>query len=689
MELQRRAGSGVTAARPNQATGQISRRPEQILLLCFYDPAGISTVPETVAFIQAYSTFSITVVNLAEHGRNGTNLALAPNFNLRKFAGVVVHNSLSYNVRNLYSLDELLDVGIKEFDGVKVLMKQDENHQFREIAQYVGKHGYDLIFTCLPPESVTLVYPEHLVGNPKFSRMLTGYVTPTLRRAGFGSSIRPIDIGYRGSIQPLSFGWLAYEKRKIGEDVNRLLSERGLSLDISSRWEDRIGGDQWLRFLASCKATLGAESGASIFDLDGDLSARCARAEKHLGPFSDDASYAEAYLADLADIEGKINYNQVSPRHFEAAATRTLQILFPGRYCEIFMPGRHYFALQRDYSNLDEAVDLVRDDRRRTEIATRAYEEIIEAREYWIETFVEQFDTLLFDALSKKNALLNPLQSFPSDARNVLVLAAQQPWLDPRFKWIAEGAPHSLRMIQLGIAPEAAQIAPDSSASIGHLTITEVRRRYEPNEIALWLRAATTNDAGRAGLAEVELMERALDFDERTFLEFVLAPEGSLRVGVFRSLLQYFLDTTATIVSAGLRMRGLHSIIAADLETLPAALILKGIFNVPVFYDAHEYWPEADVASFEFERHYWMEMERRLVGHADWRQTVSSGLAALMEENYGCTFEVVPNCEPLRSCAGDAHTTERIDNNCHFIFQGNFASARGLDLLIDVLAGNA
>jgi glycosyltransferase involved in cell wall biosynthesis len=674
----------VGTARPDQSAGRISRRPEQILLLCFYDPAGISTVPETVAFMQANSRFSITVVNLAEHGRNGTKLALTENFNLKKFTSIIIHNTLSYNVDNLYSLDEVLDVGIKDFAGVKVLMKQDENYRFREIAKYIGDYGYDLIFTCLPPESIPIVYPEHLVGRPTFSRMLTGYVTPTLRQSQLGASAKPIDIGYRGSIQPLSFGWLAYEKRKIGYDVNRLLSGRDLSLDISSRWEDRIGGDQWLHFLASCKATLGAESGASVFDLDGDLSARCERAEQRLGPFSEDVSYAESYLAELADLEGNVKYNQVSPRHFEAVATRTLQILFPGSYSDIFMPGRHYVPLRRDYSNLDDLVDLVRDDRRRIEITTRAYEEIVEARDYWIETFVEQFDTLLFDALSRKNALLNPIHSFPSDARNVLVLAAHQPSLDPRFKWIAEGAPQSLRVIQFGIVPEADKIAPASRSANGHLTITEVRRRFEPNDIASWFRATATNDAGRAGLAEIELMARALDLDENAFLEFVLAPEGSQRVVVFRSLLQYFLDTTATIVSAGLRMRGLHGIIAADLDTLPAALILKGIFNVSVFYDAHEFWPEAEVGSFEFERQYWMEMEGRLVRHADRRQTVSSGLAALMGENYGCKFDVVPNCEPLQSCAEQPRATARIDSSCHFIFQGGFAAARGLDLLVDV-----
>ena len=50
--------------------------------------------------------------------------------------------------------------------------------------------------------------------------MLTSYVTPTLRALDSRKAERPIEIGFRGSIQPLEFGRLAFEKHKIGDDVD-------------------------------------------------------------------------------------------------------------------------------------------------------------------------------------------------------------------------------------------------------------------------------------------------------------------------------------------------------------------------------------------------------------------------------------------------------------------------------------
>jgi hypothetical protein len=350
------------------------RRLEAVLLICFYDPAGISTVPETVAFMQSGSRFAVTVLNLFEHRADSGFLRLHEWLNLEAYGAVIIHNTVSYNVDNLRSLDRGLAHKLRDFRGVKVLMKQDENYRLREVARYVGDTRFDVVFTSCPLEAVPLVYPQALAGTPCFERMLTGYVTPTLRaRSRPVGGLRPIDIGYRGSIQPLSFGWLAYEKRKIGDDVRRLLAGRGLTLDITSRWEDRLGGDAWLDFLASCKATLGTESGASIFDLDGDLERRCEELERRYAHLPTQQERDEAVLGGLADLEGNVRYHQISPRHFEAAACGTVQLLFPGDYSGILQAGRHYFPLARDYSNLDEAVALLLDDARRGAMATCAY----------------------------------------------------------------------------------------------------------------------------------------------------------------------------------------------------------------------------------------------------------------------------------------------------------------------------
>lgn len=668
---------------PQQGFGLPSKRPEEFLLLCFYDPFGISTVPETVAFLQSISRFSITVINLFEHRQGQGLLKISPALNINRFAGILIHNTVSYNIDNLRTLDVSLKCRFKDYTGVKVLLKQDENYRFRELAEYIGEIGFDIVFTCLPEDEIEKIYPLDIVGNTRFVRMLTGYVTPTLRSMRPFETERKIDIGYRGSIQPLSFGRLAFEKRKIGEDVNRLLSDRGLYLDISSRWEDRIGADNWFEFLGSCKATLGSESGASIFDLEGDLDARCRGAEEKLGPFREDHGYAEAFLSEIADLEGNVRYNQISPRHFEAAATGTVQLLYSGDYSGILKAGRHYFPLERDYSNIDEAVDLILDEARRSKMAQAAFDEIIEDRAWWIETFIEKFDIHLTDVLQVKGLLREPVvRSQEGGSRNVLLIAAHEPSLDPRLKWIEEGAPENMRIHQLGVLPPGSPPKQYTPSERGSLTLACPRVAYEGGRCERWYSRVCLDPAGVAGFHELQFLERGLLLSEDAFCEVFGAPYGCERLSKFKWYLQYILGTSATLLEMAERMRGIHAVIATDLDTLPAGLIIKAMYNIPLVYDAHEYWPEADLSSFEFEKQFWISMERRLAAHADYRQTVSKGLAELMSEQYGCRFAFVANAEPISRAVTIFSKKPTSGKSCRFLFQGRFATGRGIDLLI-------
>ncbi len=670
----------AVSAFPSFAPGPAAR-PERVLMLCYYDPAGISTVPETVAFMQAHSRFGIAVLNLFEHGRNPGGLSLSPRLDLGRFDALVLHNSLAYSVDNLRTLDRHLACPLRDFPGAKVLMKQDENYRFRELAQYIGETGFDLIFTCLPPQAFPLVYPPALVGDPVFVRMLTGYVTPTLRSLAYPAGPRPIDIGYRGSIQPLSFGRLAYEKRKIGEDLARLAAGRGLNLDISSRWEDRLGAEAWFDFLGRCKATLGTESGASVFDLDGDLAERCAGVEARFGPPREDADYAEAYLAALADLEGRVAYEQISPRHFEAAATGTLQVMYPGEYSGIFVAGRHYVALARDYGNLDEVLALVRDDRRRLEIVERARREIVDNPRYWIETFVRGFDRHLAGALKRRGRYATPLARVGRGRANVLLLCTHKPSLDPRLDWTARWAPADLCITQVGVLATDQGRSWIEDDAAGTLVLAAVRTPFHPDVLGDWAALAGDAPAAVAALAELNRMALLLGLDDAGLAGSLGAPLGDPRIATFRWYLGFFLDSTATLMAQVQAMRGFRALIATDLPALPAALLVKGVCAVPVLYDAHECWPEADVEGLEFERAYWAGSEARLVAHLDRCQTVSPGLAVLMAREYGRDYAAVPNCEPLVPSPPDA-SASRDAGTCRFLYQGNFAPKRGLEPLI-------
>lgn len=662
-----------------------SERPERILLLYHFSPSGsgISTAREIVAYLQSLSRFSIVAVNV-QCPRDENFLALDPSIDLDAFAAIVIHNTVAYDLENLQVIDRYSRRKLSDYKGAKVLMKQDENFLFRELSTYIGEVGFDLIFTCLPRPEIDKVYPPSIVGAPKFIQMLTGYVTPHLRAIKPFSSHRPIDIGYRGSIQPLSFGWLAYEKRKIGEDIARRLKDGGLKLDITSRWEDRFIGQEWLDFLHLCKATLGAESGASVWDIKGDLTVRCEQAEQKLGPFRMDEAYAEEYLGYLSDLENVIDYAQISPRHFEAAATGTLQLLYPGKYSNIFQPQRHFFPLARDYSNLNDAVEAVKDEQYRKRITEAAYEEIILDQSNWIEAFIAQFDDAVEKALESRNLLVTPHVESSSESLNVLMLVSSEPHRDPRLRWTTEGSPPDIVIHHLGVR------SPDSDGELmtisqrGSIEAASPRKSRPEHAAEHWQALLSHSAAGMAAALQLQAFEQMLQLSEDRLRDLIGAPSGTERIHGFRWGLMYFLDTAVTLIESASRYRGVHAIIACDLDTLLPALILKGLWGVPVFYDAHEYWPEADIAALEFEIQYWRDIEGRLLTYTDYRQTVSSPLARLMSERYGLAFQNVPNCE----LSTQAQTPRKSDTThtaqCQFLYTGGFAPGRGIERLVKI-----
>ena len=653
------------------------RCPGSVLLVAHYDPSGPPAVREQVACIQAASSHGVTVLNTFEH-----RPPQSPRFPLSGYHVVLVHNTQSYDVDNIRALEQLFDVSLAAFDGLKLAMKQDENHRFRETDACLATFGFHDIFTCLPPEAVPLIYPACNARGVRFHRMLTGYVNPPWRRRACEDK-RPIEIGYRGSMQPLSFGRLAYDKRRIGELVSGLAGRFGLVCDISSQWQHRLSGEAWIKFLRSCRATLGCESGASVFDLDGTLERRCREAEAVLGPFKEDAGYAEAYLAHLSDLEDRIHYNQISPRHFEAAAARTLQVMLPGNYSGIFIPGKHFIELDRSGSNLAEVLDMVRDDARREEMVERAFEEIVMDRQNWIEHFVARLDDVIRHGLRDVGKVPREMASLNSAGGHVLVLAAHELGIDPRLGWIRTGAPKELGVSVLGVGESDRVIFSGDGESPG-FQVTHRRSADDLKKLWRWQGCRMRNAAGDAAFAELNRMHASLSSSEsgRAFLHH--ASTQDQRHSQFRWYLEHFLQSTASLVEGFMRFRGVDLVVAADLNALPAALLIKGITGLPVLYDAHEFWPESDPSQAEFERQFWIDLERRLVSHADQRQTVSDGLAALMTRLYGVPFSVVPNCEPLRRIPSAIARSPRVssDSRCRFVFQGGFAPHRGIEELI-------
>ncbi|HMB22576.1 MAG TPA: hypothetical protein VKP08_07105, partial [Anaerolineales bacterium] len=193
-------------------------------------------------------------------------------------------------------------------------------------------------------------------------------------------------IGYRAWRAAPWLGRHGYLKTQLAEAFQREVTARGVKADISTRAEDTLHGNAWYEFLLRCKYTIGVEGGASILDWDGTVRART---DSYVAQHPD-AEFREIEAACFPGLEGSLGLFAISPRHLEACATRTCQILIEGDYNDILVPDKHYIKLRRDFSNLEEVFTTLKDDVLRGKIIDCAYQDVVGSGNYFYESFVKQ-----------------------------------------------------------------------------------------------------------------------------------------------------------------------------------------------------------------------------------------------------------------------------------------------------------
>jgi hypothetical protein len=250
------------------------------------------------------------------------------------------------------------------------------------------------------------------------------------------------------------------------------------------------------------------------------------------------------------------------------------------------------------------------------------------------------------------------------------------------LNWIASGGRENFIIHQLGIS-RVANDKPSASGSDDKGWVWSYPRIETSRNLGV-IRENIFSRNNSAALLELSSLMAILSLDDGELLA-ILGCENLGRMVAFRWYVKYLLQMTYSLVDHAEELSGICAVIATDLDTLLAGMVLKERWGVPLIYDAHEFWPAADVEQEAFEHDFWVTLEGRLVRHVDYAQTVSPGLADHMARLYGVPFESVPNAEPLGSrVAEDQEKTRRehTGTECRFLFQGGFANARGIDLLI-------
>lgn len=303
---------------------------------------------------------------------------------LEAFDAVAIHYSLRLSVQD--HISPVVAEAVRAYFGPKLLFIQDEYDATETARRWIGRLGIDAIFTNVPLAHIERVYPATAVGQVDFLPTLTGYVPEEFDLSLFGKPIseRPFVIGYRGRKLPHHYGKMGWEKYTIGLEMRDRALARGFQVDIEVDDHHRIYGDDWYRFLGSCRATLGTESGSNVFDEDGSL----AELAKQHSEMTFDAFHKQY----LEGREACFEMNQISPKIFEAIRLGTALVLFEGAYSGIIKPNVHYIPLKKDYSNVAEVFEKLADLEFLKTITFRAFSDVIESGRFSYNEFVAGFD---------------------------------------------------------------------------------------------------------------------------------------------------------------------------------------------------------------------------------------------------------------------------------------------------------
>jgi hypothetical protein len=279
----------------------------------------------------------------------------------------------------------------------KIAFFQDEYYRCEERFKFINDFGINCIYTLLEPQYFKDFYLKYTKVDTIVYN-IPSYVSDDLIKLGKqitkSELEKKIDIGYRGRKIPWFYtGKGAQEKTEIAIYFSDYSQTLDLKIDISTEENKRIYGNAWYEFLAECRAVLGVEAGVSIMDIHGLVRKECEK----LIEVNPQMTFEEVHDKLLYQWENNIPYRTIGPRHFEAAALKTCQILFEGNYSGILLPMVHYIPLKKDFSNFDSVISMFRNPEIRSQLVDNAYNDLIISGKYTYKQFVVEFDNKLID----------------------------------------------------------------------------------------------------------------------------------------------------------------------------------------------------------------------------------------------------------------------------------------------------
>ncbi len=359
-----------------------------VLLLYRYQSMLTGNVKDHLESFKKYSRHRVVFVDSIAAQKLELNLDI--------FDAIVIHYSV--NITNEQNLDSKLKQKISSYLGPKILCIQDEYRWVDNTTAVAQLLGIGTIFTVVNKEAIRDIYRADWFDTVRFEATLTGFVSEELLDRSVPAYLeRNIDVSYRARRLPAWCGALGQEKFTIGKQFLEDAPRYQLKCDISMSERSRIYGEAWIQFLANSKACLGTESGSSFIDYSGKVAPAI---DKYTAK-NPNTPFEELKDRFLEGRDGRVTISVISPRVFEAAALRTLLILYPGNYSGLLKAGRHYVVLEHDHSNMNEVVGVLRNPERASEIIDNAYHEVAQSPKLLLQAFIEHFDSVASEQFTK------------------------------------------------------------------------------------------------------------------------------------------------------------------------------------------------------------------------------------------------------------------------------------------------
>ncbi|GFO80934.1 MAG: hypothetical protein A49_05610 [Methyloceanibacter sp.] len=305
-----------------------------------------------------------------------------------EFDGIIIHYCfLGHRIRKLPLFTQTYDF-VKQSSATKIAITMDDYTHSGTLDRWLDEFGVKIVYSPITRD-LDVLYPKMFQKDGvEFRPALTGYVDNDMlsdvETLTLPLSDRKIDVGTRVKAIGPHLGRHAQKKSIISVGFCTEAAAAGFVTDCSTDAKDVFLGKDWLRFLGSCRTTIGSRGGASVADIDGSLRAKC---DDYLQAHPD-APYEEVKAACFPDVIDTYRFDATGPRLLEAASTYTCQVLVLDEYLGL-EPYKDYIPLQEDFSNLSEVFAMMRDSETLSRISSNAHRKLIASKQFSLERFVE------------------------------------------------------------------------------------------------------------------------------------------------------------------------------------------------------------------------------------------------------------------------------------------------------------